>query len=121
MSFVTTPRRASVASAPHRAAIRLLLPDPTGPPTPMRRARSTGKEALPLLDVDGGGEFERDRRGCGERAAVGGHGRRGALQQRREFGEPAGSQRRVEREQLEGGRRDGRGVVVEREQRGVLV
>ena len=45
MSFVTTPMRADPASCRHSAAMRLLLPDPTGPPTPMRRARPQGEDA----------------------------------------------------------------------------
>ena len=78
MSLVTTPRRASADSAPQSAAIRLLLPEPTGPPTPIRSARSTGKESLSLFEVDGGGELERDGRGRGQRAVVGGDRPRGA-------------------------------------------
>src|SRR5258705_13737228 len=76
MSFVTTPMRSSPASSRHRAAIRLLLPDPTGPPTPIRMARASGrKETLPPFRVDIGGQLEADRRrsrlAC-ERAPVGG-------------------------------------------------
>ena len=50
MSLVTTPTRQSPASSRHSAAIRLLLPDPTGPPMPTRMALA-GKEALPLVAV----------------------------------------------------------------------
>src|SRR6187549_2944375 len=107
MSLVTTPRRASADSAPHNAAIRLLLPDPTGPPTPIRSARSTGKESLSLFEVDGGRELERDARGCGERATIGGDRRRGRSELRRQLGEPAGGHGRIERQQLQRGRRDG--------------
>src|SRR5690242_1727983 len=103
MSLVTTPRRASPDRAPQSAAINDDLPDPTGPPTPIRRARSTGKEALPLLEVDRGIELDRDRGGRGQRSAVGGDRARGELQGRRELREPAGSQRRVERQQLQRG------------------
>src|SRR2546421_12302301 len=39
MSLVTTARRSSAPSARHSAATSAVLPDPTGPPIPMRRAR----------------------------------------------------------------------------------
>src|SRR3954449_10385593 len=115
MSLVTTPSRASPLKAPHSAAIRLLLPEPTGPPTPIRSARSTGKESLSVFEVEGGGELERDRRGRGERAAIGGDARRRRAHGRRELGEPARGHGRVERQQLQGGGGDGGRVVVERQ------
>src|SRR3954470_15534617 len=121
MSFVTTPSRASADSAPHSAAIRLLLPDPTGPPTPIRSARSTGKESLSVFEVDGGGELERDRRGRGQRPAIGRDARRRRAHGGRELGEPASGLGRVEREQLQGGGGDRGRVVVERQQRDVTV
>src|SRR4051794_38474337 len=120
MSFVTTPTRRS-ASVPHRAAIRLLLPEPTGPPTPTRSARSTGKEALPPFGVDGRPELEAHGGRRGQRPAVGGDARGLRGQLRRELGEPARADRGVERQQLQRGRRDRGRVVVEREQRGGLV
>src|ERR1700753_1110128 len=115
MSLVTTPTRRSEASSPHSAAIRLLLPEPTGPPTPIRRARSTGKQALPRLQVDGRGQLERDRRRRGQWAAAPGSRPRGERESRRELGDPARGDRRVQRQQLERGGRDRRGVVIERE------
>src|SRR3954470_15551107 len=121
MSLVTTPRRAWCESAPHSAAIRLLLPEPTGPPTPIRSARSTGKESLSLLEVDRGGELERDPRRARQRPAVGGDARGTHGELRRQLGEPAGGHRRVEREQLERRGGDRRRVVVERQQRDRLV
>src|SRR4051794_34311635 len=39
MSFVTTASASRSASARHSAATRAVLPDPTGPPTPIRSAR----------------------------------------------------------------------------------
>src|SRR5215217_7619864 len=105
MSLVTTPSRASPLRAPQSAAIRLLLPDPTGPPTPIRSARSAGKESLSLFEVDGGGELERDRRGRGQRPAIGGDARRGRADGGRELGQPARGLGGIEREQLQGGGR----------------
>src|SRR3954471_1827561 len=108
MSLVTTPRRASPDRAPQSAAINDDLPDPTGPPTPIRRARSTGKEALPLLAVDRRIELDRDRGGRGQRGGWGriGDRARGELHGRRELGQPARGQRRVEGQQLQRGRGD---------------
>src|SRR3954454_21005361 len=120
MSFVTTPTRRS-ASVPHSAAIRLLLPEPTGPPTPTRSARSTGKEALPPFGVDGRRELEAHGGRRGQRAAGGGDGGRLLGQRGRQLGEPARADRGVERQQLQGGRGHGGRVVVERQQRGGLV
>src|SRR4051812_21646430 len=121
MSLVTTPSRASPLKAPHSAAMRLLLPEPTGPPTPIRSARSTGKESFPLFEVDGGGELERDRRGRRQRPVIGGDARRGRARGGRELGEPARGLGRVERQQLQRGGGDGGRVVVERQQRDLLV
>src|SRR6476469_4209324 len=117
MSLVTTPRRASAESAPQSAAIRLLLPEPTGPPTPIRSARSTGKESLSLFEVDGGGAFERDRGRRGQRPAVGGDRAGAHGQLRRQLGEPARGDRGIERQQLQRRGGDGRRVVVQSEQR----
>src|SRR6185295_4975608 len=111
MSLVTTPSRASSLKAPHSAAIRLLLPDPTGPPTPIRSARSTGKETLPAFEVDGGGDLERHRGRSGERPVVGGDARGGRRELGRQLRQPARRDRRVERQQLERSGRDGRRVV----------
>src|SRR6478752_5924399 len=116
MSLVTTPSLISSASAPHSAAIRLLLPDPTGPPTPIRKARSAGKEALPLFEMDGCVELDRDRGGRGQRAIVRGDAGGGARHVRREVREPARRDGRVERQELERRARDRGRVVVEREQ-----
>src|SRR3954447_11378245 len=121
MSLVTTPSRASSLNAPHNAAIRLLLPEPTGPPTPMRSARSTGKESLPLFEVDGGGELERDGRRAREWAVVGGDACGGGRELGRQASEPARGLGGVERQQLQCGARDRRGVVVERQERDVGV
>src|SRR4051812_37037604 len=100
MSLVTTPSRASAASAPQSAAIRLLLPEPTGPPTPIRSARSTGKEPFPSLVVDGGAELEGDGGGRGQRPVVGRDRARGGGHRRRGVGEPARGHGRIERQQL---------------------
>ena len=59
--------------------------------------------------------------GDGQRAVVGRDRPRGQRQRRRQLGEPARRDRRIEREQLQRGGRDRRGVVVEREQRRVLL
>src|SRR3954463_10214780 len=87
MSFVTTPTRRS-ASVPHSAAIRLLLPEPTGPPTPTRSARSTGKEALPPFGGAARRELEAHGGRRGQRPAVGGDARGLRRQLRCEPGEP---------------------------------
>src|SRR3954464_13451546 len=121
MSLVTTPRRRSPSSR-HSAAIRLLLPDPTGPPIPTRRALA-GKEALLSLLVDGCGELEGDRRRrglVGERPVIVGDRAGGECHRRRQRGEPARRDGGVERQQLERGRSHGGGVVVQGEQRGGL-
>src|SRR4051794_41970480 len=106
MSLVTTPTRHSPASSRHSAAIRLLLPDPTGPPMPTLIALA-GKQSLPLLDVDRRGELDRDRRRprlVGQRPRVGGDGSGGQRHGGRPLGGPAGGGRRGEPEQPEGGR-----------------
>src|SRR3954451_22081252 len=98
MSLVTTPTRRSTSSR-HSAAIRLLLPEPTGPPMPTRRALA-GKEALPSLLVGRGGELDRDRRGrglIGEGTADGADRARRECHRGRELGQPAGGDGRVER------------------------
>src|ERR1700722_17356316 len=64
MSFVTTPIRSSAPSARQRAATRELFPDPTGPPIPIRKARSGGKEP-PLAR----GVGERSKLECGSEPA----------------------------------------------------
>src|SRR4051794_41719110 len=82
MSLVTTPMRTSLASSRQSAAMRLLLPEPTGPPTPTRSARSADKEPLRAGGVAGGCELEAGRRGgwlCGDGALVGGGGAGGRL------------------------------------------
>src|SRR5215216_3942582 len=99
MSLVTTPTRQSSASSRHSAAIRLLLPEPTGPPTPTRRARSAGKQTLPSLLVDRCGELERERgrgRLLGNGPPVGDRLARRATYGGRELGEPARADRGVE-------------------------
>src|SRR3954462_12301526 len=103
MSLVTTPSRSSPANAPHNAAIRLLFPVPTGPPTPIRNARSTGKETLPLLEVDRGRKLDRDRRGRRQGAAVGGDRPGGDGHRRREPRKPPGRHGRIERQELQSG------------------
>src|SRR3954447_6707713 len=108
MSFVTTPTRRS-ASAAQSAAIRLLLPEPTGPPTPTRSARSTGKEALPPFGVDGRRQLEADRGRRGQRPVVGGHVSRDGIE--RQLREPPRGDGRVQRQQLQRGRSHGGGVV----------
>src|SRR5215204_4932344 len=102
MSLVTTPTRWSVARSRHSAAIRLLLPDPTGPPMPTRRALA-GKETFPSLLVEGRRELERGRRGgglFGERPVVGRDRAGGERHLRRQLGQPAGGDGGVERQQL---------------------
>src|SRR3954471_4832842 len=118
MSFVTTPTRTSAASSRQSAAMRLLLPEPTGPPTPTRNARSgsADKEALRALGVTGGRELEAGgggRRLRGERSVVSRDLAGGRRDPWSELREPARRLRRIESEQLQGRRCDGRGVVVE--------
>src|SRR4051812_22823129 len=112
MSLVTTPTFTSSASSRQRAAIRLLLPDPTGPPMPTRRALGlAGKEALPSLLVDRCGELESNRGGCGllgEGPAVGRDGACRELHRGRKLGEPARRHGRIERQQLQRRGGDGR-------------
>src|SRR4051794_39991101 len=125
MSFVTTPTRRSSLSARQSAAMRLLLPDPTGPPTPIRSARSgsADKEALLSVVVDAGGDLEADGGGgleVRDRLRVGGDRARGGVDLRRELGDPARGDGGVEPEQLERGAGDGGGVVVERDRRDLL-
>jgi len=118
MSFVTTPTRRFVLSDRQSAAIRLLLPDPTGPPTPTRSARSAGKEALRLPGMEGCGELEP---GGGRRllltdgSLVAADRPRGGVDLARKLGDPARAVGGIKTEQLERGARDGRGVVVERD------
>lgn len=64
MSLVTTPIATDAASLPQSAAMRLLLPDPTGPPTPIRSARSADKESFPSLVVRRRRKLESDRSRC---------------------------------------------------------
>src|SRR5919107_5926893 len=104
MSFVTTPTRTSPASSRQSPAMRLLLPEPTGPPTPTRSARSADKEALLEGGVTGGRELE--ARGGGrrlrrERALVVGDRARGRGDLRGELHEPARRLRRIEPEQFQ--------------------
>src|SRR5215218_10315813 len=101
MSLVTTPSRSWPASSPQTAAIRLLLPEPTGPPTPIRRARSAGKESLPLVVVDRRGELDGHGGGRRQRPAVGSDPPRGGAHRGREVGEPADRHRRIERQELQ--------------------
>src|SRR5215212_4380753 len=92
MSFVTTPMRSPSRSSRQSAAMRLLLPEPTGPPTPTRNARSAGKEALRASRVDRCGELDADRRGrllLVDRPLVGGDRARRRVDLRREVGDPA--------------------------------
>src|SRR5436305_1924020 len=93
MSFVTTPTTTSPASSRQIAAMRLDLPDPTGPPTPTRRARrSADKEALRSVGVAGRGELEAGGGGRwlgADRARVGRDLVRRRLDRRRELRHPA--------------------------------
>src|SRR5579872_6902422 len=82
MSFVTTPSSSSSPSARQSAATSELLPEPTGPPIPIRRARSGGKEPPLPRRMRERAELERRREaarpepgigagiGCREREAV---------------------------------------------------
>src|SRR5918997_4782971 len=104
MSFVTTPMRCSSRSSPQRAAIRLLLPDPTGPPIPTRSARSgsAGKEALLAGGMDRGGELDADRGGrrlLPERPPVRDDRARDRVDLRRQLGDPARGLGGIEAEQ----------------------
>src|SRR3954469_10890323 len=92
MSWVITPTRTSSATAAHSAAIRLDLPEPTGPPTPTRRARSARKQPLLRSLVTRRGELERDRGRGGkafDRRRVGRDRTRGLLHPRRQLRDPA--------------------------------
>src|SRR6187455_2419629 len=114
MSFVTTPSSSSPPSERQSAATSELLPDPTGPPIPIRSARSGGKE-LPLPCGVGEGEQLERRREAGRqeapvaRCAGGVAGE--AVDQRRGVEEPARGQRRVDREQPYGRRGHRRRVL----------
>src|SRR4051794_268946 len=103
MSLVITPTRTSPANAAHSAAIRLDLPDPTGPPTPTRRARSARKQPLPRSLVDRRGELERDRGRGGkvfQRRRVRRDRARGELHPRRQLRNPSRRDGGGEREEL---------------------
>src|SRR3954452_6952864 len=104
MSFVTIPICSSSESSRHSAAISVLFPEPTGPPTPIRNARSglADKEALPSIGVAGGGELDRDRGGrrlLGDRSQVVGDLGGDRADSRREVGDPARGARVIEAEQ----------------------
>ena len=118
MSFVTTPRRSSAPSARQSAATRVLLPEPTGPPMPIRRARSAGKEPLPRRGGWGRRARARPPARRRQRPVVGGDARAASAID----GAGAASQRDghggIDRQQLQRGGGDRRGVLVEREQRG---
>src|SRR6266508_6350135 len=110
MSLVTTPSCREPASSRHSSAIRELLPVPTGPQTPSRRARVggcwwSGTEQPPGADSVGlcpgldlrsaGG---RDGVGRGERGDLGGQ----AVYVGQGVEDPAGDLGGIQRQQLEG-------------------
>ena len=111
----------SSRSSPQSAAMRLLLPDPTGPPTPTRSAPLSWQRGAPC------GRRGRLPRARSPTAAGGGCsaiGRASAatcarprVDLGRELGDPARGVGGVEAEQLQRGAGDGRGVVVERDRR----
>src|SRR6187551_2144078 len=100
MSLVTTPMRSSSPSERQSAATSELLPEPTGPPMPMRKARSAGKEP-PL--AGGVGERAQLQRGCEagrQRVRVVRHRRADELgDERLGLDEPAGGVGGVDRQQ----------------------
>src|SRR5262245_66640549 len=84
MSFVTTPMRSSSPSERHRAATSELLPEPTGPPIPIRNARispggSAGKEPPLSGGVGERAQLERGREPRRQAARIVRHGLGGEL------------------------------------------
>src|SRR5580704_4804242 len=105
MSFVTTPIRSSAPSARQRAATRELFPDPTGPPIPIRNARSGGKEPPLPCGVRERGELERRSEPAREQARIipgGGGDRREPLELGARFEQPARREGTIDREQAHG-------------------
>src|SRR4051794_27948732 len=114
MSFVTTPMRSSSPSERQSAATSELLPEPTGPPMPIRKARSAGKEPPLPGGVGERAQLEGGREPGRQSARVVGHRTCGEVgDQRRRRDEPARSVGGVDRQQLHGGGGDGRRVLVE--------
>src|SRR5712692_6887691 len=106
MSFVTTPIRSSSPSARQSAATSELLPEPTGPPIPIRSGPSGGKEFPFAAGVVERVELERGREARGEPMHVlplfcGLAGE--ALDERSRVDKPAHGYCRVDREQTDGG------------------
>src|SRR3954471_99402 len=109
MSFVTTARLSSLPSSRQSSAISELLPVPTGPATPIRRARVgvfSGTEQPPLAGsvelaplLDEGGAVGRDVVGRAGRRDPGNQG----LDRDGRVGRPAHALGGVERFELEGG------------------
>src|SRR4051812_36655702 len=120
MSFVTTPIRSSSRRLRQSAAINELLPEPTGPPTPIRSARSGGKEPPLAGRVRERAQLERRRERCRQVALVRDRLRREPADQRLRVEQPARRRRRVERQQPHGGGCDRRRVVVEERLRDLL-
>src|SRR4051812_41730244 len=129
MSLVTTAMLSSVPSSRQSSAIRELLPVPTGPATPIRRALLvllvlvSGTEQPPLArpvtlppPPDGGGAVGSDV-GGGPGLPHRGHG---GLDRRCGVGCPTDAEAGVEGFQLERGGHDGLDVLVRHEPRRLL-
>src|SRR5581483_11543067 len=102
MSFVTTPISSSSRRARQSAATRELLPDPTGPPMPIRSGRSGGKEPPLRGRVSQRGELERGSEAGRERTRLVLGGRRSLrklVDQGRRVEQPARGGGRVDRQQ----------------------
>src|SRR5919198_1352230 len=119
MSLVTTPRWKSGVSDRHRAATSAVLPLPTGPPIPIRKGRSRGKET----NLPGGVPLRPDLRlrrpGAGQRREGPGGAETGPagdlVDVAAQAGEQPGNFDGVETEEAESGRGDaGVGLGVER-------
>src|SRR4051794_23293437 len=116
MSFVTTPILSSSPRARQSAATRELLPEPTGPPIPILRARSGCKEP-PLSDrVLEGTELERGRETARQQSEIltGGAGVGGEpTDLRAGLDEPSRRECAVDGKKSDRGGGDGRGLLVE--------
>ena len=108
MSFVTTPISSSSPSARQSAATSELLPEPTGPPIPIRSARSGGKEPPLAGGVGERAQLERGREAAGQPVARGAAAAASRSISGSGLDEPAGGGGPVDREQPDGGGRDRR-------------
>src|SRR4051812_11615607 len=115
MSFVTTPMRSSSPSERQSAATSELLPEPTGPPIPIRRARSAGKEPRFAGGMSKRAQLQRGRETARQRAGIVRHRGGGELcDEPPGLDEPGGGVGGVDRQQLHRRSGDGGRVVVEK-------